>query len=233
MIRFDHLAKQYPGGREAISGLDLEISAGEMVFITGHSGAGKTTLLRMIALLERPTRGQLLFDGRNMVGITGRQIAYHRRRIGMIFQDHKLLSDRSVFDNVALPLQISGCRDAELRKRVQASLDLVGLLHREKANPTHLSSGEQQRVGIARAFVRRPPVILADEPTGNLDPGLSSDIMTLFSKLNEIGMTLMIASHDLHLVRALRKRVVVLENGRLLDDIPAGQAVPDSLGKIP
>lgn len=227
MIRFDSVGKQFPGGHEALKGLDLAVEPGEMVFVTGHSGAGKTTLLRLIALLDRPTRGQLLFDDRNLQGIRGKQIAYHRRKVGMIFQDHKLLTDRNVFDNVALPLRITGCREAELIKRVHASLDLVGLLHREKANPAHLSSGEQQRIGIARAFVRRPPVILADEPTGNLDPGLSSEIMQLFCKLSEIGMTLLIASHDLHLVRELNKRVIVLEQGQLIDDIRAGQTHDD------
>ncbi len=231
MIRFDAVGKQFPGGHEALRGLDLEVEPGEMVFITGHSGAGKTTLLRLIALLERPSRGQLLFDNRNLQGVRGRQIAYHRRKVGMIFQDHKLLTDRNVFDNVALPLRIAGCREAELVKRVQASLDLVGLLHRDKANPAHLSSGEQQRIGIARAFVRRPPVILADEPTGNLDPGLSAEIMQLFCKLSDIGMTLLIASHDLHLVKALQKRVIVLEQGRLIDDIKPGAATEEDDGE--
>ncbi|MEM9302818.1 MAG: cell division ATP-binding protein FtsE [Pseudomonadota bacterium] len=218
MIRFDGVFKQYPGGREALMDLDFEIDGGEMVFLTGHSGAGKTTLLRLIAALERASRGLVMVDGLNVGRLKGRQIPGLRRRVGMIFQDHRLLLDRSVFDNVALPLVIAGHRRIEIRKRVNAALELVGLLERARAQPRQLSTGEQQRVGIARAVVNRPPVVLADEPTGNLDPALSRDIMRLFLSLNEVGLSIVIASHDLALVKSLEKRVLVLDKGRLIDD---------------
>ncbi len=218
MIRFDSVSKRYAGGRDALDKLSFEIESDEMVFVTGHSGAGKTTLLKMVALLERPTRGSVLVDGANLGRLRRRRVAFHRRKIGMIFQDHRLLADRTVFDNVALPLVITGARRAELKRRVRAALDKVGLLARERAFPVALSAGEQQRVGIARAIVGKPPVLLADEPTGNLDPDLSGEIMRLFAELNTLGLCLLIASHDLHLVRAMRRRVLVLEHGALIDD---------------
>ena len=219
MIRFDRIFKRY-AGRDALSDLSLAIEPGEMVFLTGHSGAGKSTLLRLIALLDRPTRGQLLVDNVNVSALKARRIPFHRRKIGMIFQDHRLLMERTIFDNVALPLVIAGTRRPEMIRRVRAALEMVGLLKYEKSSPRTLSGGEQQRVGIARAIVARPPVVLADEPTGNLDPELSRDILQLFSRLNDVGMTLLIASHDLGLVREMGKRVVVLKQGRLQDDIP-------------
>jgi cell division transport system ATP-binding protein len=218
MIRFDQVFKQYPGGHEALIDLAFEIDDGEMVFLTGHSGAGKSTLLRLIPALERASRGSVMVDGINVSRIRPRQVPLLRRRVGMIFQDHRLLPDRSVFDNVALPLEIAGARRPEIRKRVHAALAMVGLLPRERALPRSLSTGEQQRVGIARAVVNRPPVVLADEPTGNLDPALSRDIMRLFIALNEVGLSIVIASHDLALVKSLEKRVLVLDKGRLIDD---------------
>jgi cell division transport system ATP-binding protein len=190
-----------------------------MVFLTGHSGAGKSTLLRLILMLERTTRGQVHVNGRNLSRTASRLAPQVRQGIGMIFQDHKLLSDKTVFDNVALPLMIAGMRYADIRKRVRASLDKVGLLSKEKSWPLMLSGGEQQRVGIARAIVGMPPLLLADEPTGNLDPDLSEDLFTLFSQLNAQGVTVLIASHDLALVRSMEKRVLVLSQGRLVDDI--------------
>lgn len=221
MISFEHVAKRYPGGMQALSDVSFQVGAGEMVFITGHSGAGKSTLLKLIALLERPSRGQVLFDGRNVGKLARRQIPYLRRRIGVIFQDHRLLSDKRVFDNVALPLMIAGLPFAEIQRRVRAALDKVGLLDKEQFYPPMLSGGEQQRVGIARAIIGRPPVVLADEPTGNLDPALSAEIMNYFLRLNETGVTVLIASHDLALIRKLGKRVLVLSGGAIIDDFPA------------
>ncbi len=218
MIRFDSVTMRYPGGREAIRGMSFDVGADELVFVTGHSGAGKSTLLKLVAALERPSRGSVLVGGLNLSRLRRSRIAFHRRRIGMIFQDHRLLSDRTVFDNVALPLVIAGSPRAERRRRVRAALDKVGLLARERAYPVALSAGEQQRVGIARAIVGKPPVVLADEPTGNLDPELSAEIMRLFTELNALGLCLLIASHDLHLVRAMRRRVLVLDQGAMIDD---------------
>ncbi|MCB1760341.1 MAG: cell division ATP-binding protein FtsE [Gammaproteobacteria bacterium] len=218
LIRFDNVSKRYPGGHEGVSNISLEIAAGEMVFLTGHSGAGKSTLLRLIALLERSTRGQLHVNGRNLTRLQRRDIPYHRREVGVIFQDHCLLHDRTVFDNVALPLVVSGLSHGEVGRRVRAALDNVGLLQREKSLPITLSGGEQQRVGIARAIVSKPPLVLADEPTGNLDPELSREIMALFERFNQVGVTLLIATHDLDLVRKLGKRTLVLAQGRLVDE---------------
>ncbi len=223
MIRFDKTTKRYPGGQDALRELTLDIEADEMVFLTGHSGAGKSTLLRLISLLERPSRGVLTVNGMNVGQVSTRAVPYFRRQIGMIFQDHRLLGDRTVLDNVAMPLVIRGARRAELKRRARAALDKVGLLDKERAMPGQLSGGEQQRVGIARAIVSKPPIILADEPTGNLDPELSLEIMQLFGQLNELGMCLLIASHDLDLVRQLQRRVLVLQQGQLIDDFrPAG-----------
>jgi cell division transport system ATP-binding protein len=219
VIRFEHVAKRYPGGVQALSDVNFELARGEMAFLTGHSGAGKSTLLRLIALLERPSRGQLLFEGRNIGRLSGRQIPRLRRRVGVIFQDHKLLSDRKVLDNVALPLLIAGYPWSEIRRRVRAALEIVGLGDKENMRIPVLSGGEQQRVGIARAMVGKPPVLLADEPTGNLDPDLSAELMKLFDTLNELGTTVLIATHDLGLVRRLGHRTLVLEKGRMVDDV--------------
>lgn len=221
MIRFQNVSKRYEHGHEAIRNLDLHIKAGEMAFLTGHSGAGKSTLLKLIALIERSTHGQLRVDGQNLANLSSRQIPYLRRKIGIIFQDHRLLMDRTVFDNVALPLVISGMGHRDITKRVHAALDKVGLLNKARLYPITLSGGEQQRVGIARAVVNKPTLVLADEPTGNLDPELSEEIMRLFMQFNQVGVTLLIASHDLDLLQRLGHRIIALRNGQLMADLPA------------
>ncbi len=219
VLRFDNVSKQYDGGRQALEDVSFEVDAGEMLFLTGHSGAGKSTLLKLIHLTERPTRGSVLFADRNLQRVRGRRIALHRRGVGVVFQDHRLLADRSVADNVALPLLLQGLRRPEIAKRVRAVLDRVSLGARAQALPSQLSAGEQQRVGIARAIVGEPSLLVADEPTGNLDPTLSAEIMTLFESLPERGTSVLVASHDLALVKRMRKRVLVLNQGRLVDDI--------------
>jgi cell division transport system ATP-binding protein len=221
MISFEHVSKRYPGGVAALQDVSFVLDSGEMAFLTGHSGAGKSTLLRLILMLERATRGQVFVDGRNLSTTPSRFAPRIRRRVGMIFQDHKLLADKTVFDNVALPLMIAGMRYPDIRKRVRAALDKVGLLSKERSWPLTLSGGEQQRVGIARAIVSMPPVLLADEPTGNLDPELSQELFRLFRQLNAQGVTVLIASHDLALIRSMGQRVLVLSQGRLADDIAA------------
>jgi cell division transport system ATP-binding protein len=221
MIRFEQVSKRYPGGNQALSGVSFAIEPGSLVFLTGHSGAGKSTLLRLVMMLERPTRGQIVVNGQRLNQLPDRQAPAVRRNIGMIFQDHKLLFDKTVADNVALPLMIAGLRYRDIRKRVRAALDKVGLLSREKAWPLALSGGEQQRVGIARAMVAMPPLLLADEPTGNLDPDLSWELFGLFRELSEAGVTVVIASHDLPLVKRMGARVLVLADGALIDDVPA------------
>lgn len=218
MIRFDRVSKRYEGGNYGLSDVTLQVDDGEIVFVTGHSGAGKSTMFRLIGLIERPSRGQLLVDGSNLAKLPRRRVPHHRRQVGMIFQDHRLLADRTVFDNVALPLVVAGVAHRDIARRVRAALDKVGLLRKEKASPLTLSGGEQQRVGIARAVVSRPPVLLADEPTGNLDPDLSREIMELFLSFNRVGVTLLIATHDLDLVRSLGKRIIRLHQGVLVGD---------------
>lgn len=217
MIRFQHVFKRYANGREALSDLSLEIGSGEMVFLTGHSGAGKSTLLKLLALIERPTRGQLIVNNQNLANIRPRKIPAYRRQLGMVFQDHKLLHDRTIFDNVALPLVIAGVGAREIAKRVRAALDQVGLLGREQGRPIELSTGEQQRVGIARAVVSKPPLLIADEPTGNLDPDLSLEVMRIFRRFNEVGVTVLIASHNIQLIEQFGLRRVQLEGGRITE----------------
>jgi len=219
VLRFDNVSKQYSGGQQALREVSFEVGAGEMLFLTGHSGAGKTTLLKLIHLAERPSRGAVLFGQQNLLRVRGRKVAMHRRNVGVVFQDHRLLADRSVADNVALPLLLQGLRRAEINKRVRAVLDRVSLGARAQALPTQLSAGEQQRVGIARAIVGEPALLVADEPTGNLDPTLSAEIMALFEALPERGTSVLVASHDLALVKRMKKRVLVLNQGQLADDI--------------
>lgn len=224
LLRFDQVSKRYAGGRTALQEVSFDVDAGEMLFITGHSGAGKSTLLRLIHLRERCSQGAVLVDGKNLAQIRRHALPAARRRVGVVFQDHRLLMDRSVFDNVALPLIIAAVPRNEIAKRVRTVLDRVGLLQRERSFPMALSTGEQQRVGIARAVVSQPTILLADEPTGNLDPQLAVDVMQLFATLPAKGTAVLVASHDLHLVRRLQKRVLVLEHGRLIDDFRPGLA---------
>ena len=218
MILFDNVAKRYATGQEGLSDTSFFIDAGKMAFLTGHSGAGKSTLLRLIGCLERPTRGQVWVNDRNLNKLSNSQIPYHRRDVGMIFQDHRLLHDRTVFDNVALPLVVAGASPNEIKRRVNAALDKVGLLHKERSMPLTLSGGEQQRVGIARAVVSKPKVLLADEPTGNLDPELSKEIMELFMEFNRVGVTLLIATHDIALILSMSQRIIKLDKGRIVAD---------------
>ena len=222
MIRFDNVSKRYPGGFEALTNVSLELEHGAMAFLTGHSGAGKSTLLKLIAMIERATRGQVFVDDQNVSRISQRRIPFLRRRIGFIFQNHHLLFDRTVFDNVALPLIIAGYRHQEIGRRARAALDKVGLLSKERLYPITLSGGEQQRVGIARAVVNKPLLLLADEPTGNLDPELSREIMDLFALFNQVGVTVLIASHDIALIEQLNYPVITLSHGRLTDTAGLG-----------
>jgi cell division transport system ATP-binding protein len=215
MIRLQRVTKRFDGGSEALSNVSLRVDTGALAFLTGPSGAGKSTLLRLIALLERPTRGRIMVNGRDLETLPRREVPQFRRSIGLVFQDHRLLFDRPVHANVALPLEILGYRRAEARKRVRAALDKVGLLQKENAQPQTLSAGEQQRVGIARAIVHRPALLLADEPSGNLDPRLSREIMQLFLDFNRVGVTVLIASHNLELIAGLGKPILHLESGNL------------------
>ena len=219
MIQFTNVSKRYPGGHDALSNISFDMEKGAMAFLTGHSGAGKSTLLKLVALIERVTRGQLFLDGENVTRISPRRIPYIRRKIGFIFQDHHLLFDRTVFDNVALPLVIAGYPHKEIGRRVRAALDKLGLLNKERAYPITLSGGEQQRVGIARAVVNKPMLLLADEPTGNLDPDLSRDIMKLFGLFNDVGVSVLIASHDIALIEQMDYPVLHLEHGQLVTDV--------------
>tara|TARA_R110000850_G_scaffold82030_1_gene176255 strand:- start:33 stop:698 length:666 start_codon:yes stop_codon:yes gene_type:complete len=216
MITFDRVSKRYPEGHDALRELSIHIEREELVFLTGHSGAGKSTLLRLIMLMERATRGQVIVGGQDLARVRARGIPKHRRNIGVVFQNHQLLFDRTVFDNVALPLIIAGYEHREIGRRVRAALDKVGLLAREWAMPRALSGGEQQRVGIARAVVGKPGILLADEPTGNLDPALSAEIMNLFEQFNQVGVTVLIASHDLALISRLQHRIITLRQGCLV-----------------
>ena len=223
MIRFDNLSKRYSGGFEALRNVSFEMDSGEMAFLTGHSGAGKSTLLKLLMLIERPTAGNLLINGKNLNRLAKSRIPYYRRQLGVVFQNHQLLFDRSVFENVALPLQVSGYTPGEIGRRVRAALDGVGLLDREKQNPIELSGGEQQRVGIARAVVHKPKILLADEPTGNLDPQLSAEIMALFKRFQDVGVTVLIATHDIDLINKMNLRIMRLNQGELeLDGVANG-----------
>lgn len=219
MIVFTNVSKRYPNGTQALKNVQFHLKKGEMAFVTGHSGAGKTTLLRLIALIERNTGGQILVGGQNLSRLAAHRIPYLRRKIGFTYQDHRLLFDRTVFDNVALPLIVANFKPQDIRRRVRAALDKVGLLNKEKSYPITLSSGQQQRVGIARAVVNKPPILLADEPTGNLDPGLAKEIMNLYQEFNQVGVTVLVASHALGLIKAMGHRTLILQEGKLIGDI--------------
>ncbi len=216
MIRFDKVSKRYPNGHEALSRVSFDIARNELVFLTGHSGAGKSTLLKLIMLIERPSQGQVMVNDVDLERIGRAGIPFLRRSIGVVFQNHQLLFDRTVFDNVALPLVIAGYAERDLGRRVRAALDKVGLLSKERQFPISLSGGEQQRVGIARALVNRPALLLADEPTGNLDPGLSQEIMRLFQEFHRVGATVLIATHDLGLIARMPHRLLSLREGRVV-----------------
>lgn len=218
MISFTNVHMSYPDGNEALRNINLHVEKGAMTYVTGRSGAGKTTLLRLIALIDRHARGKIIVNKKNLQLVSSKQVPFYRRNIGFIFQDHRLLPDVNVFDNVALPLVILGCRHQEIRKRVQAALDKVNLLPKINLNPFALSGGEQQRVGIARAIVHRPKILLADEPTGNLDPALSWDTMKLFEQFNQVGVTVLVASHDIEMIKRMQKRIIILKNGRTITD---------------
>lgn len=218
MIRFNHVNKTYPGGFIALNNVSFSLAAGEMAFLTGHSGAGKSTLLKLMSLMEKPTSGSVHINGTDLSSVKYHQVPYVRRGIGMIFQNHNLLLDRTVFDNIALPLIIEGYGQKEIRKRVDAALDKVHLGNKARCFPSMLSGGEQQRVGIARAIVNKPPILLADEPTGNLDPKLSLDIIKLFEEFNDIGITVLIATHDLGLIARLKYRTLTLKQGAMIND---------------
>jgi cell division transport system ATP-binding protein len=216
MIVASNLTKRYPGGYEAVRDVSFEISAGQMVLVSGHSGAGKTTLVKLIASIERPTSGSLVVNGQNLSALRRSAIPYVRRHFGMIFQDQKLLFDRSALDNVLLPLQIAGLSRRDAIRRARAALDKVGLLAREKANPIALSGGEQQRLAIARAVVNRPTVLLADEPTANLDSESAGDILELFADFHRVGVTVVVATHDQSWIERCHPNVLRLDHGRLL-----------------
>jgi cell division transport system ATP-binding protein len=215
MILFERVTKRYPNGREALRSATFSIDRGEMVFLTGRSGAGKSTVLKLIAMLERPTRGTVVVNGQNLGALKSRHLPAYRRTLGVVFQEHRLLDDRPVFDNVALPLVVAGTGAAEIGKRVRAALDQVGLLGKERMLPNELSVGEQQRVGIARAVVVKPAVLIADEPTGNLDPELAVEVMKLFKRFQDVGVTVIIATHDLHVVHEFGQRTLVLDDGEV------------------
>ena len=215
MVSFSAVAKRYPGGQEALRDVSFALEAGELAFLTGRSGAGKSTLLKLIPAIERPSAGSVVVNGQNVGALRRAAVPYLRRNIGLVFQDQKLLYDRSVYENVMLPLALSGQAPAEAARRVRAALDKVGLLAREKANPIELSGGEQQRVAIARAVVNRPALLVADEPTANLDAESAARVLDIFVAFNQVGVTVLIASHDQALIARYGKRVLHLAEGKL------------------
>ncbi len=228
-IEFQHVTKRFDNGHEALSDVSVEFAEGSMTFLTGHSGAGKSTFLKLLLAADLPTRGRVLVNGVNISAMAASRLPRYRQHLGVVFQDHHLLAARSVFDNVAVPLRVAGMREREIARRVRASLAQVELLEKESLYPRHLSTGEQQRVGIARAVVTRPKILLADEPTGNLDPDLSISIMDLFARFNQVGTTVIVASHDVHLIESMGLRMLHLEQGRVVEDLPA----PVSLATAP
>ena len=225
MIQFTNVFMSYPSGNKALQNINLYIDKGEMVYVSGRSGAGKSTLLKLINLIDRHTRGQIIVNGQNLERIKNNRVPIFRRNIGFIFQNHRLLNDRTIFDNVALPLVIAGNSHQEIKRRVQAALDKVDLLSKISSYPMELSGGEQQRIGVARAVVNRPAILLADEPTGNLDPTLSWEMMKLFEQFNQVGVTVLIASHELDMIKNMKKRIVILNKGRITN----GEDLPDEL----
>jgi len=225
MIQFTNVFMSYPSGNKALQNINLYIDKGEMVYVSGRSGAGKSTLLKLINLIDRHTRGQIIVNGQNLERIKNNRVPIFRRNIGFIFQNHRLLNDRTIFDNVALPLVIAGNSHQEIKRRVQAALDKVDLLSKISSYPMELSGGEQQRIGVARAVVNRPAILLADEPTGNLDPTLSWEMMRLFEQFNQVGVTVLIASHELDMIKNMKKRIVILNKGRITN----GEDLPNEL----
>ncbi len=222
MIQFINVFMTYPSGNKALQNINLDINKGEMVYVSGRSGAGKSTLLKLVNLIDRHTRGQIIVKGQSLERIKRNHVPKFRRNIGFIFQNHRLLNDRTIFDNVALPLVIAGNNHQETKRRVQAALDKVDLLSKINNYPVELSGGEQQRIGVARAVVNRPSILLADEPTGNLDPTLSWEMMKLFEQFNQVGVTVLIASHELDMIKNMKKRIIILNEGRILNktDVP-------------
>ena len=225
-IEFRQVTKRFDNGQEALKELTASFEEGSMTFLTGHSGAGKSTFLKLLLCLDRPTRGQILVNGVNLAHIPARRLAGYRQHLGAVFQDHHLLAERTVYDNVALPLRVVGYRERDVARRVRAALSRVGLLTKESLLPRYLSTGEQQRVGIARAVVIRPKILLADEPTGNLDPELSRDIMHLFRQFHQVGTTVIVASHDRDLIESMGMRVIELSKGAVVGDFDPGPPEP-------
>ncbi|WP_366943436.1 cell division ATP-binding protein FtsE [Nevskia sp.] len=223
MIRFSGVSHRYrDGGRDILREADFQLAHGEMAFLTGPSGAGKSTMLKLIALLERPSKGEIVVDGQTLSQVRTRDVPAYRRQFGMIFQNFNLLSDRTVFDNVAMPLVIRGHTGDDIGRRVRAALDAVGLRGREKDWPVTLSGGEQQRVGIARAVVAKPRLLIADEPTGNLDPAMALEVMQLFTRFNEVGVSVLVATHALGLINRLPHRILKLDDS-LLSEVRAAE----------
>lgn len=225
MITFFNVTKKYANGHIALSNVSLEINSGEMVFLQGHSGAGKSTLLKLIALIEEPSRGHIVVSGKNLSHIKPNKAPYYRRKLGFITQNPKLLNNYSIFENVAMPLMIAGFDRFDTARRVRAALERVGLLDKEHCKPPMLSEGEQQRVGIARAVVHKPRFLLADEPTGNLDPELSLEIMKLFERFHQVGVTVLIASHDVRLLETFPYRKIHLAHGQLVSSTESQEEV--------
>ena len=219
-IEFHQVSKRFDSGQDALQDINVDFAAGSMCFLTGHSGAGKSTFLRLLLRLDQPTRGQILVNSVNVTQLSESRLPWFRRQIGVVFQDHHLLRARTVFENVALPMRVAGLKEREIERRTRAALDQVELLGKEHRHPHHLSTGEQQRIGIARAVVARPKILLADEPTGNLDPELSASIMDLFARFNQVGTTVIIATHDVDLISTMGCRILRLAAGRVVSDSP-------------
>lgn len=231
-IALQRVTRRFDNGHEALSDVSVEFAEGSMTFLTGHSGAGKSTFLKLLLRADIPTRGKVLVNDVDIARLPAKRLPRYRQHLGVVLQDHHLLAQRSVFDNVALPLRVMGMREREIGRRVRASLGQVELLGKEGLYPRHLSTGEQQRVGIARAVVTRPRILLADEPTGNLDPELSSHIMDLFARFNQVGTTVIIASHDIQLIEAMGLRMLQLEQGRVVGDRDATRSTAEVVDEI-